>query len=280
MHKNGKWAKSIIALQEDDGKWGQFHSLSKFCNSPITTEQALRRLERLGYTMEDACIQKAVSYMDDCLTGKKTIPDPREKLHDWDIFTALMLSTWIRRFTSENPNANKVADRWANIISCAFADGTYNHNEYVAAYRDTWGIKPNGGRLIDFVNFYPVSMLKGCLDRKTEMAFVDYVLNKEGGIYYIYEKKLRQLPGCFESREASRYLGAIELLAEYNCAKEELGFVAAWLMENQNGDGKWDFGKTANDKLYFPLSDEWRRKETREADCTERVLALLNLLTV
>ena len=78
MHKDGKWAKSIIALQEDDGKWGQFHSLSKFCNSPITTEQALRRLERLGYTMEDACIQKAVSYMDDCLTGKKTIPDPRE----------------------------------------------------------------------------------------------------------------------------------------------------------------------------------------------------------
>ena len=22
MHKDGKWAKRIIALQEDDGKWG------------------------------------------------------------------------------------------------------------------------------------------------------------------------------------------------------------------------------------------------------------------
>ncbi len=82
MYKDGKWATSIIALQDDDGKWGWFHSLSQCYNSSITTEQALRRLERLGYTIEDECIQKAVSYMDDCLTGKKTIPDRREKLLD------------------------------------------------------------------------------------------------------------------------------------------------------------------------------------------------------
>lgn len=70
MHKDSKWAKSIIALQEPDGKWGWFHSLSQSYDAPITTEQALRRLERLGYTIEDKCIQKAVLYMDNCLTGK------------------------------------------------------------------------------------------------------------------------------------------------------------------------------------------------------------------
>lgn len=79
MHKDGKWAKSIIALQEDDGKWGCFHSLSKFYNAPLTTEQALRRLERLGYTIEDECIQKAVAYMDDCLTGKTQYPTDKKK---------------------------------------------------------------------------------------------------------------------------------------------------------------------------------------------------------
>ena len=86
MHKEGKWAKKIISLQESDGKWGCFHSLSQFYNSPITTEQALRRLELLGYTIEDECIQKSVEYMNDCLTGKKTIPDRQEKIHDWNIF--------------------------------------------------------------------------------------------------------------------------------------------------------------------------------------------------
>lgn len=51
MHKVGKWAKQIISLQEDDGKWGCYHFLSQVYNSQLTTEQALRRLERLGYTL-------------------------------------------------------------------------------------------------------------------------------------------------------------------------------------------------------------------------------------
>lgn len=95
MHKDGKWAKQIISLQDEEGKWGCFHSLSQFYNAPITAEQALRRLEYLGYTIEDECIQKAVRYMDDCLIGKNAIPDRREKVHDWDIFISMILSTWL-----------------------------------------------------------------------------------------------------------------------------------------------------------------------------------------
>ena len=279
MHKEGKWAKSILALQEEDGKWGWFHSLSQFYQSPITTEQALRRLERLGYTIEDGCIQNAVAYMDDCLTGKQSIPDRREKLHNWDLFSSMILAAWIRRFTLENENANQVAKGWAEIITRAFVGGSYNHQEYLLAFQDVWGIRPKGGRFLDFVSFYQISLIRGCLDRETELAVVDYVLNKEDGIYYIYDKKLAQLPGCFESREASRYLGAIELLAEHRFAREKLGFVADWLMEHKNGNGKWDMGKTVNDKIYFPLSDDWRKKGAREEDCTARMEALLKILT-
>lgn len=75
MHKNGKWATRLIELQDSEGKWGWFHSLSQFNDSPITTEQALRRLQILGYTAEDNCIQKALSYMDACLKKEKEIPD-------------------------------------------------------------------------------------------------------------------------------------------------------------------------------------------------------------
>lgn len=278
MHKEGKWAKEILAIQESDGKWGCFHSLSQFYNSPITTEQALRRLERLGYTIEDECIQKTVEYMNDCLTGKKSIPDRQEKLHDWNIFTSLILATWIRRFTLDNPNANKVAKQWAEVVSSAFESGAYNHCEYIKSYHEILGMKPNGGRLIDFMNFYAISILSNLLDCKTEKALMHYALNKEGGIYYIYEKQLSVLPCSFESKEASRYLGAIELLSKYKFAKDELKFVATWLSEKKNANGKWDMGKVVNDKVYFPLSDDWRKKETREADCTERVEYLLKEL--
>lgn len=279
MHKDSKWAKNIIALQEDDGKWGCFHSLSKSYGSPITTEQALRRLERLGYTIEDACIQKAVSYMNDCLIGKRVIPDRQERLHDWDVFTAMMLSTWIRRFTLDNANANEVAKKWATIITKAFSEGVYDHDKYIASFQNVWGVTPQGGRLIDFVNFYPISMLNDCLNETTEIALVDYILNKEDGIYYVYDKKLTLLPYCFESRETSYYLNAIDLLAHYKFARDKFQFVAEWLMDNRNEKGLWDLGKTANDGIYFPLSNDWRKRETRESDCTERIYTVLKELT-
>ena len=101
MHKDTKWEKQIISMQKEDGAWGDFRTLSVSSNSPLTTERALQCLERLGFTIEDECIENAVSYMRDCLSGKREIPDRREKLIDWDVFTSLMLSTWIRRFTRD-----------------------------------------------------------------------------------------------------------------------------------------------------------------------------------
>lgn len=277
MHKDGKWAKQLISLQEYDGKWGWFHSLSQFYNAPVTTEQALRRLERLGYTIEDECIQKAVCYMGDCLRGRKTIPDRREKVHDWDVFTSLILAAWIRRFTLDDPAANKVADQWAEVITSAFVNGTYDHTRYVSAYRAI--LKPNGGRLIDFANFYPVSLVSCCLEKTTDNAVMDYVLHKSSGIYYIYDKEIAILPQTFASINTSRYLAAVELLSKYKSAKDKLGFAVDWLNDNRNENGKWDMGKTVNDKVYFPLSDNWRKNETREADCTERIAHLINELS-
>ena len=64
-------------------------------------------------------------------------------------------------------------------------------------------------------------------------------------------------------------------VSKYRYAKWKLGFVADWLIDKKNIDGKWDMGKIVNDKVYYPLSDDWRKKETREADCTERVEKLL-----
>ena len=279
MHKDTKWAKQIIAWQEADGKWGCFHSLSQFYGASMTTEQALGRLERLGYTIEDECIQKAVSYMNDCLTGKQEIPDRKEKVHDWGIFTSLILATRIRRFTNDNLKANQVAKQWADIITYAFEKGIYNHEKYVAAYREILGLKPGGGRLIDFVNFYPISLLNDMLDKKTEEAFINYLIHHDSGIYYIYESCISDVTENFMSKKASRYLAAIELLARYPNAKYQLGYVVDWLNQYRIED-KWDMGKDVNDKVYFPLSNDWRKKETRIADCTERIKSLIEQLMI
>jgi hypothetical protein len=216
--------------------------------------------------------------MNDCLTGRISIPDRAEKVHDWSIFTSLILAAWIRRFTSDNACANEVAAKWAKILQEAFSGGAYNHDQYVLSYHKTLGMKPGGGRLIDFMNFYPVSLVAGCLDADTEKALVKYALSKKDGIYYICDTHLSVLPARFQSREAIRYLDAIELLSRFKSARNELSFVSGWLIENRNDDGTWDMGKAANDKIHFPLSDDWRKTETRISDSTEYILSILDKL--
>lgn len=276
MHKDGKWARQLKAFQHSDGSWGRFHSMATYGDSPATTEQALRRLKVLGCTIEDDCIRCAVNYMNDCLCGRNAIPDPREKLHDWDVFVQLMLSARIREFTLDCAAANETAQRWAQVVSHALTGGEYDHVRYLDAYRKTFGMSPTGGRLIDFTSFYQLLLLQGMLDECTENALMEYVLAKPDGMYYVYDRPLNQPPE-FASLAASRYLGAIEVLAGYHHARKQLAFVCDWLEANRVAEG-WDMGRNAKDGVYYPLSDDWRTTQRRLADCTERIVALLQRL--
>lgn len=285
MYRDSKWAKEIISQQDSNGLWGYFHTLSEPSKKyPLSTELALRRLHILGYTIEDEPIQKTVSYMSMCLSGDKQMPDRRDKIHDWGIFTDLMLSTWIRKFTKNNTYANAIADKWANVISSAFSEGEYNHSKYVNEYKNTFEIKPKGDRFIDFVSFYQVSLVADKFTEKTESMVFDYILSHENGIYYVYDRPIRNailsvLPECFTSKKASRYLAAIEILSAYRRNKSKLNFVIDWIENNRNENGIWDMGSKVNDKVYFPLSDDWKIISNREADCTYRIQNLLKMLT-
>lgn len=280
-HKSGVHAKKLIALQREDGAWGHFHSLSQNSGAPVTTEQALRRLERLGFTQKDAPIQKALSYMSDCLAGKKELPDRREKTHDWDLFTRTMLSAWIRRFTDADARANEIAALWGDTVSFAYKDGHYDHEAYLAAYKENFNAKPFGARLVNFTAFYGVSLVSKTLDKRVEQAFFEDILSRPTGIYYIYDKTLLSPPDNFQSKDASRYLGAVELMLEYESpiCRAMLFPVAHWLEANRCEDGLWDMGTKVKDNIYFPLSDSWRTAQYRKQDCTERIERVYRALT-
>lgn len=281
-HRNGAIANQIIELQHEDGTWGnEFHSLAVPTNRhPLTTEQAMRRLKILGYTIEDAPIRKAVDCMIACLRQERKIDDYWEKTLDWDLYTQLMLSTWVKIFDSKNELALAFARKWANVIEATFESGKADVNAYRNAYMKEFQSKAKAPREIDFATFYVISLLQGMLAENTERRMLDYVLSHPKGIYYIYEKPLNQPPEDFGSRQASCYLAAIELLAEYKTAKEKLDFVVDWLEKNKDGDGQWDLGAKAKDNVYFPLSDSWKKAEYRKRDCTERICVLLEKLKV
>ena len=247
---------------------------------PITTEQAIRRLYRLGYSIEDEVIKNVVDRMVLCIRDQQKIDNYFEKTHDWHLFEKLMLSAWIRIFDSQNPYALEVAQSWADIAEKAFARGTYCREDDIEAFTKQQGRRPQSGFETGFGMFYHAVLLQGILTPKTERLFLDYYLSKQDGMYYIYDKPLNQVPEEFASRGSSCYLAAMEVLAGYKSAKEKLSFVVEWLNDNKDENDQWDFGPKANDGVYFPLSDTWRKAEDRKRDCTERVNRFLNRILI
>ena len=280
-YKNGKWAKQIIELQHDDGSWGYFHSLSQPTKEqPITTEQALRRLRILGFTAEDEPVRRALVYTEKCLTGELSIPDRSEVKPDWPLFLNTIFASNIRLFMPEHKLAVAVAAQWAEVIEKAFSKGVFMQALYNEAYRDV--LRPKGKKIDyfkSFVNFYPLALLPNMLPLETERLMLDYVLNYPNGIYYIgCSRSILDIPPVFASLETSRYLAMLEMLSRYSAAREKLAFAVEWLNSNKDENGQWDLGSKANDGLYLPLSDSWRKTEDRKADCTDRISKLLNKL--
>ena len=278
MYKDGKWARAILAQQQDDGSWGYFHTLRTSSRATMTTEQALRRLLALGFTGEDAPMQKALAYLESCLSGERAIPDRREHSHSWEIFVPMMFAVWIRFLTPDHEPANVIARQWASILKQTFSAGAYDSDAYTTAYLEAFGIRPRGGRLVDFVTFYQLALVAGELDAKTENCLLDYVLHHKSGIYYLCTKPVLTLPTAFSSRETSFYLAVFELLSRYRHSREQLSFAVRWLQDHRNENGRWDIGPAGKDGVYFPLSDDWRTRARREEDCTVRITRLLTQL--
>jgi len=274
-YKNGKWAKEIIETQLENGSWGYFHTLHSHNQVlPFTTEKALGRLEILGFTFEDKPIKKAVKYMHNCLTGKIPFPDREEKFKNWHIGRDFMLATWIKKFTQNDNAANDIADKWAEIINKAFTNGKYDHEIYKENYIKKFGVKTVHENISIF---YLVSIVTNLLDKNIERIYANYILEKNSGIYYVYDSKLAVVPSKFVSKETTNYLRAIELLANINNpeCKKKLNFVKKWLKENMINNNEWDMGKKAKDGIDFPLSDSWRNEENRIKDSTYRIKRLL-----
>lgn len=279
-HRQGRWARELLAQQAPDGTWPNwcFHSMAQPGKAPIATEQALRRLATLGFTIADEPIRRIVSTMAACLRGERKIDTYWESGIDWAMFEPTMLAAWIRRFDPAQPDALAFARRWARVIEAAFTSGEPDSVAWCAAYEAEFRRHDRHPQPLRFMPFYHAMLLPGVLTPETERAFVRCILDKPDGMYYVYPRPLHHPPAVFASKETSLWLAALELLTAYPAAREELAFAAAWLRMSADPDGTWDMGAQAADRVYFPRSDSWRSAAARRADCTERISSFLTLL--
>ena len=66
-------------------------------------------------------------------------------------------------------------------------------------------------QILDISQFYMVNLLQEMLDDKTEAAFVDFIINNNDGIYYVYDSRISIIPAEFTSKQTNRYLSAEQL---------------------------------------------------------------------
>lgn len=275
-HRQGRWARELLSQQHKDGTWPGwcFHSMALPGKAPLCTEQALRRLHALGFTMDDEPIQRAVSTMAACLRGERKIDTYWEKGLDWAMYEPLMLAAWIRRFDPDNPEARSLAQRWARVAEAGFSSGSLDPTAWGTAYEAEFHRAGKHPQPINFTPLYHAMLLPGMLSPDAENAMVSHILLN--GMYYVYPHALIHPPAEFASRETSSWLAALELLTPYACARKKLEFAAAHLCMNADSDGFWDLGAKANDRVYFPLADSWRSQHSRKKDCTQRISAFLS----
>ncbi|MDR0946525.1 MAG: hypothetical protein LBM87_02085 [Ruminococcus sp.] len=288
INHNSKWVKQILDLQHEDGSWGFFHTLSNPTKAqPMTTEQALRRLRVLGLTKDDEPIKRAIAHMERLLTDEIPGLDRIEKSPNWAINRSRIIAADILRFDRTNSIALGIAKRWVLVMEQACASGTVDFDVYLSCYLNEFGIplminadkaKKQCGN--DICNYYPAVMYAGLQTERAENAWLDYLLQYQGGMYYVYEKPLNIVPTVFASKQTSYWLAALEVIADYRLALKKLGFVVDYLMQNQLSPHVWDLGQQAKDGIYFPLSDSWRKAEDRQRDCTVRIQKLLDKLTL
>lgn len=276
-HRQGRWARELLAQQQPDGTWPAwcFHSMAQPGKGPVATEQALRRLHALGFTIADEPVQRIVATMAACLRGERKIDTYWERGIDWAMFEPTMLAAWIRRFDPKQPDALRFARRWARVMEAAFSGGDLDEAAYRATYEAEFHRRDRHPVPLGFMPFYHALLLPGLLTPGAERAMVRHILNRPDGMYYVYPRPLVHPPAAFASKETSQWLSALEVLAAYPSAREEMRFAVAWLCMSAAPDGTWDMGAKAADRVHFPLSDSWRSPSVRRADCTQRILSFL-----
>lgn len=270
-----EWVKKVVDQQWNDGSWGQFHSLSSTAGLEFTTEKAMRRLYNLGLDKEDEPIKKVMAYMESFLHGQVALRDRVEKKHDWGLLTRLFAITWLLKFDPDNATAREEADKWAKVVSAGFERDSFDQGLYTEAYQSI--LKPEHGKFTwGIQNFYIVSLLTRLLAAEIEDRFLDYIMNSNKGIYYIYDRNLTICPDEINSLNSVRFLTAHEILSGYESYPDKGRHISSWLLENRTPSGIWDFGPKVKDGMYTPLSDSWRKRRGREVDSTFRALRLLH----
>jgi len=109
--------------------------------------------------------------------------------------------------------------------------------------------------------------IPGSLDHQ----LVEWIWKNRAGIGYLGANNRQPEPF-----HIFNWIESLEILSRFKSWRKLGREALAWLWEQRDQDGTWDFGMKVSKSFYFPLSDDWRKAGRRAMDHTTRVLTLLS----
>lgn len=275
--KKSRWVRSLENEQWNDGSWGRLHSKDTKSKQVIpTTEYAVQRAICIGLNHEHHVLQKASQYLIKILEKKIRCRDPEEQNDRWDTGVQLFAASTLSRIKFDPHILGGIWQLWFEIARCTFADGTYNSQAEIQAHRDLTGasVKNSYLRLNNKYTLVLLSSQPNQIPVELEKQLLKWLWYKGDGIGYLGEP-LFNPPTVNKAGQLERWFTSLELLSRFPSWVAYSRDVIDWLWRMQNHNGLWDFGPKSVSSVMFPLSEDWRRKNSRQIDWTTRVLLLL-----
>jgi hypothetical protein len=242
----------------------------------VTTEAAVERGLALGLEASDPVFRAVAGYLSCLLEGSVGFPDPPERNDRWATGTMLFAASTLARISPDLPILDNPWRLWVEIVERTFGSGRYSEEAEIRAHQMLTGASVKDSYLV-LNNRYQLALLgsrASKLSKSLERALVDWVWHRQDGVGYL-EIPLSSLPQRFTAGMLDRFFTSLEILSCFPSWRRNADRVIAWLWNNRNGEGFWDFGPRASASVYFPLSESWRKSKQRQHDWATRVLALL-----
>jgi len=268
----------LAGEQRDDGSWGPFHSRnSRSKQKIVTTEVGVERAKALGLDAAHPTLDKAASYILNVMEGRLPFPDRHEKNDRWATGMRMFLASTLSLIHPDHEALEQDRRLWLEIAQRTFQTGKYNANDEIKAHAELTGASVKDSYL-ELGNRYALNILgsvTGWLPADLEQALLHWLWNRPQGIMYL-GVSLSDEPPANQPGQFDRWLNSLEMLARlYPQWAHYAGDALTWIWAQRRENDLWDFGPRPSHLTYLPLSDHWRKPDSRIFDWTTRILVLL-----
>jgi hypothetical protein len=265
----------LVGEQWSDGSWGRLHSVDTRVKQKFgTTEVGVARAAALGLRADHPVMTKAADRLAEVIkTGN--VRDWAEKNPLWPTGVRLFAASTLALIDAHHPAIDPVYDHWVQI-----AQETFNSGRYDSQAEDNVHLKLSGapvkGSYLVVHNKYAYCLLSSRPDRlgrPLAERLLRHACSFPGGIKYL--EVTAHVPPVDKSGQLECWFRSHELLSRFPGWGRVCGAAVEWLLEKQNPEGWWDLGPRSRMSVILPLTENWRKKNTRRTDWTTRVLLLL-----